>query len=242
MLEDVQAAIPLGFFLSFMIGPVFFVLLETSALKGFRAAIIFDLGVIVADILFITVAYFSSFQLLENLSNQPGLYVFGGAILLVYGVTIFVKKDSKKKVIQSDGKETKVSRGYLGLFIKGFLLNFINIGVLVFWLGIIIVVGPSVNNDPQRMIVFFGTMILAYFITDVFKILLAKQLKRKLTPKRIHLIKKVLGIILIICGIVLIIKGFLPKDKFNIEKGIKQMEQIRTTNQEFIIFKKTRLT
>ena len=35
MIEDIQAAIPLGFFLSFMIGPVFFVLLETSIVKGF---------------------------------------------------------------------------------------------------------------------------------------------------------------------------------------------------------------
>ena len=84
MLEDIQAAIPLGFLLSFMIGPVFFVLLETSAIKGFRAAIAFNFGVILADIVFITIAYFSSFQLLENLSNEPGLYVFGGVILVIY--------------------------------------------------------------------------------------------------------------------------------------------------------------
>jgi threonine/homoserine/homoserine lactone efflux protein len=227
MLEDVQAAIPLGFFLSFMIGPVFFVLLETSALKGFRAAIVFDLGVVLADILFITAAYFSSFQLLENLSNQPGLYVFGGVILLVYGMTTIVKKEAKKISQESESKDSKINKGYIGLFVKGFLLNFINIGVLVFWLGIIIVVGPSVDNDPKRIIIFFGSMMLAYFITDVFKILLAKQLKRKLTSKRIHLIKKGLGVILIICGIVLITKGFLPKDKFNIEKGIEKIEQIR---------------
>ena len=226
MLEDVQAAIPLGFFLSFMIGPVFFVLLETSVLKGFRAALAFDFGVIISDILFIIAAYFSSFQLLENLSNQPGLYVFGGAILLVYGIITFVKKETKKSPTES---KTKINsnKGYLGLFIKGFLLNFINIGVLVFWLGIIIVVGPSLNNSPNRIITFFGSMILVYFITDIFKILLAKQLKRKLTSKRIFVVKKTLGVILIICGIVLITKGFLPKDKFNIEKGIKKIEQIR---------------
>ena len=86
MLEDIQAAIPLGFFLSFMIGPVFFVLLETSVVKGFRAAISFDLGVVLADIIFIFLAYFSSYQLLENLSNQPGLYIFGGTLLSLYGV------------------------------------------------------------------------------------------------------------------------------------------------------------
>jgi len=220
MWEDIQAAIPLGFFLSFMIGPVFFVLLETSAIRGFRAAIVFDLGVIIADALFLTIAYFSSFQLLENLSNQPGLYVFGGVILLIYGIMTFVKKPPKK--LEPNIRSNKSD--YLSLFIKGFLLNFINIGVLVFWLGIIIVVGPSLDNEPNRIIVFFSTMIGAYFITDIFKILLAKQLKRKLTPKRIHLIKKGLGVILIICGIVLIVKGFLPKDQFNIEDGIERIE------------------
>ncbi|VAW10463.1 hypothetical protein MNBD_BACTEROID03-2542 [hydrothermal vent metagenome] len=227
MWEDIQAAIPLGFFLSFMIGPVFFVLLETSALKGFRAAIVFDLGVVLADVLFITAAYFSSFQLLENLNNQPGLYVFGGAILLVYGITTFAKKQVKNNATKANTEKAKTNKGYLGLFIKGFLLNFINIGVLVFWLGVIIVVGPSLNNDSNRIITFFASMVLAYFVTDVFKILLAKQLKRKLTPKRIQLIKKGLGIILVICGVVLIIKGFLPKDKFNIEKGIEKI----VTNQ-----------
>lgn len=225
MLEDIQAAIPLGFFLSFMIGPVFFVLLETSATKGFRAALFFDLGVIIADIVFITAAYFSSFQLLENLSNQPGLYVFGGVILLVYGLITFRTKQVK---LRDD--DVKVTGGhYLSLFIKGFLLNFINIGVLVFWLGVIIIVGPSLDNDSNRILTFFGAMIGAYFVTDIFKILLAKQLRKKLTPKRIFLVKKALGIILIICGLVLITKGFLPKDKLNIQEGI---ELIRETEQK----------
>ncbi len=226
MWEDIQAAIPLGFFLSFMIGPVFFVLLETSAIKGFRAAIAFDLGVVFADILFIVAAYFSSFQLLENLSNQPGLYVFGGAILIVYGITTFVKKEPKKNG-ESKDKSINASKGYVGLFMKGFLLNFINIGVLVFWLGIIIVVGPTLDNDPQRIMTFFASMVLAYFVTDIFKILLAKQLKQKLTKDRIRLVKKVLGIILVICGLVLMIKGFLPRDKFNLEDGIERIEKIR---------------
>ena len=222
MWEDIQAAVPLGFLLSFMIGPVFFVLLETSAIKGFRAAIVFDFGVILADGVFLVIAYFSSYQLLENLSNQPGLYVFGGVILLVYGITTIFKKPPKH--VDSDIRVSKSD--YLGLFVKGFLLNFINIGVLVFWLGIIIVVGPSLNNDPNRIVVFFSTMVGAYFVTDIFKILLAKQLKKKLTGNRIYLIKKGLGVILIVCGIVLIIKGFLPKDQFNIENGIERIEKL----------------
>jgi len=223
MIEDIQAAIPLGFFLAFMIGPVFFVLLETSATKGFRAAVVFDLGVILADVFFIALAYFSSFQLLENLSNQPGLFVFGGTILAVYGIIIFLKKPQKTSTEVSEIKFIKTN--YLGLFIKGFLLNFINIGVLVFWLGVIIITGPSLENDINRFLVFFGTMILAYFITDLFKILLAKQLKRKLTQSRILKVKKILGLILVICGLVLIVKGFLPKDQLNPQELIEELAE-----------------
>lgn len=219
MVEDIQAAIPLGFLLSFMIGPVFFVLLETSAIKGFRAGLSFNVGVIIADIVFLLTAYFSSFQLLENLSNQPGLFVFGGMILLVYGIVIFVKKEAKKANL-------KASKGtYLGLMVKGFLLNFINIGVLAFWLGLIVIVGPSLENTPNRILVFFSSVIIVYFITDLFKILLAKQLKKYLTQERIVLIKKGLGVVLMVCGIVLITKGFLPKEKFNIKDGIERINE-----------------
>ncbi len=213
MLEDIQAAIPLGFFLSFMIGPVFFVLLETSVVKGFRAAISFDLGVVLADIIFIFLAYFSSYQLLENLSNQPGLYIFGGTLLSLYGVIVFSKKT--KGELLDKNPHAPLKSNYLQLFVKGFLLNFINVGVLVFWLGIIIVVGPNLDANPSRFLLFFGTLIISYFLTDVVKILLAKRLKAYLTPLIILNIKKALGVLLLICGITLITKGFLPKDKLN---------------------------
>lgn len=221
MIEDIQAAIPLGFFLAFMVGPVFFVLLETSIVKGFRAAVAFDLGVIVADVFFIFLAYFSSYQLLENLSNQPGLYIFGGTLLAVYGVVVFLKK-TKKSNLETNLK-SPYKNNYFQLFLKGFLLNFINIGVLVFWLGIIIVVGPNLEADQSRFLVFFGALMLAYFITDLIKIVLAKQLKSHLTTTLILKIKKALGIILIICGIILITKGFIPTNKLNPTQIIEEI-------------------
>ena len=59
----------------------------------------------------------------------------------------------------------------------------------------------------------------------LFKILLAKQLKRKLTPSRILKIKKFLGLILIVCGLVLIVKGFLPKDQLNPQDLIEEIRE-----------------
>lgn len=213
MIEDIQAAIPLGFFLAFMIGPVFFVLIETSITKGFRAAIALDFGVITADILFIAIAYFSSFQLLENLSNQPGLYVFGGSILTVYGFIIVIKKSTQNQLKELVNREQKTN--YLELFFKGFFINFINVGVLVFWLGVILISTPTLDNDFSRFITFFGVMIITYFFTDIIKIVLAKKLQKKLTSSNIIKIKRALGLILVVCGVCLIVKGFLPKDQLN---------------------------
>ena len=164
MWEIMKAAIPMGIVLSFMPGAAFFVLLETSASRGYRAAISFDLGVVLADIIFILIAYFSSYQLIENLSNQPGLYVLGGMILLGYGAFLFLNKESGNKKYQV------FAESYLGLFIKGFLLNFINVGVLVFWVGVLLWIGPSLNNEGSKIFGFFLVIILTYFSVDLFKI------------------------------------------------------------------------
>lgn len=206
MVEDIQAAAPLGFFLAFMLGPAFFVLIETSIEKGFRAATFFDLGVIFSDIIFILIAYFSSYQLLENINNQPGIYVFGGTLLSLYGASNFIKKTTA----QTTTIKEKNQANYTGLFVKGFLLNIINIGVLVFWLGLVIVVTPNLGGNYKRIIVFFSTLIVSYFLTDLIKILLAKRMKAYLKKDNIIKAKKALGILIFVFGLFLIIKGFLP--------------------------------
>jgi len=71
---DFKNAFLIGFFMAFMIGPVFFMLIQTSILKGARAAIAFDLGVILGDITFILIAYYGSSSLLEKIKDDPRLF------------------------------------------------------------------------------------------------------------------------------------------------------------------------
>lgn len=226
MLNDILSAIPLGFFLSFMIGPVFFVLLETSVVKGFRAAILFDLGVILADVIFILIAFFSSYRLIQSIKDDPALFIFGGLVMLTYGIISFVKtrKESKKGIDPEDPKEL-AKTNYFRLFIKGFFLNFINIGVLGFWLAILITIGPQLELKASRMLTFFSTLILSYFVTDIFKILAAKQLRNKLNPKNILLIKKIISIVLIICGVFLLSQAWFPKDQKIVNSAFEQLEE-----------------
>lgn len=228
MIQDILAAIPLGIFLAFLLGPVFFVLLETAAIKGFRAAFFFDLGVIMADIVFLFIAYLSTSKLLKSLKDDPALYIFGGVILATYGIMTFLQT-KKSLFIDDDTPEVrKLSRNdYLGLSAKGFLLNFINIGVLGFWLGLIIVFGPTLEMQIDRVFVFFGTVLGTYLIFDIIKILLAKKLNRKLTPDRIYRMKKGISIVMVVFGGILIGRGFFPK---KIERLQERIEIIQPGN------------
>ena len=78
MFDHILAAVPFGIILAFTIGPVFFVLLETSATKGFKSALIFDFGVILADIFFILLAFFTTNRLIEKIKDDPNFLIFGG--------------------------------------------------------------------------------------------------------------------------------------------------------------------
>lgn len=223
MLQDVIAAIPIGFFLAFLLGPVFFVLLETAAIKGFRAAFSFDVGVIFADILFLIIAYLSTNKLLNSIKDDPALFIFGGGILITYGVIQFVQN---RKVLQHEEVpeiQKLNKRDYLGLAAKGFLLNFINIGVLGFWLGLIIVFGPQLEMEANRMTVFFGSVLGVYLLIDIFKILLAKKLNSKLTPDRIYLMKKGISILLIIFGVFLVAQGLIPQELSEIKDTFEKV-------------------
>ena len=191
-------------------------LLQTSILKGARAAISFDLGVILGDVTFILIAYYGSKSLLEKIKDDPRLFFIGGLVLIIYGLITYLDKQNKKEVLESTKLvEVPVQNNYIKLFFKGFFLNFINVGVLAGWLGIVVVVGPTLKMNPTSIFWYFTTVIIGYAVTDLGKIFLAKQLKKKLTPIVIYRLKRLMGIILIVCGVFLMLKGFIPNDKID---------------------------
>lgn len=228
MLDDILTAIPFGIILAFTIGPVFFVLLETSATKGFRSALIFDLGVILADIIFIIIAFYSTNNLREKIGNDPSFLIFGGALLIVYGIISFIKTSKSFRSIVKEYHKVEIKKGYGKLFIKGFLLNFINIGVLLGWLGFI-VLGDSLTSSKHGDIVFIISMLLAYFVSDLVKIVIAKRLKAKLTPRLIFKTKKIIAIVILGFGILLFTQGIFP-DTY--EKNREKLEKINPIKEK----------
>jgi threonine/homoserine/homoserine lactone efflux protein len=204
MFTDLFTAISIGFFLSFVLGPVFFVLIETSITKGFRAAISLDLGVILADVFFIVFCYYTSKQLVDNINNQPGLFVLGGSILFLYGVYIFIQRKKEDQKIELEESSTN----YIGLFVKGFALNIINIAVLLFWAGVILVVVPNLNRtNSLGVFTFFYNNSSELLFHRCVKDIHRKKLTSKINTENTAIIKTILSLILVVSGTVLIFKG-----------------------------------
>ena len=219
MFEGLWYAALYGFLLAFAVGPIFFTLIETSITKGFKAGLFFDLGAIFADVIFIFIAYFSTSKILDNLRNEPGLIVFGGAVLVSYGIISYVRTAKSFIKIAREHYAVETKKNLPGLFVKGFLLNFVNFGVLAGWIGTIILAN-ALTSSEKGVLAFLATVMGTFFLTDIAKIILAKNLKSKMTPRVVYKAKKWVSISIIVFGGLLLVQGFFPKQ---IKKGIESI-------------------
>lgn len=226
MFDDILRAIPFGIILAFTIGPVFFVLLETSATKGVKSALIFDSGVMLADIIFILIAFFSTNKLLEKIKDDPNFLIFGGVLLVTYGIISFVKTSKSFREIVREYHKIEIKKGYGKLFLKGFLLNFINIGVLLGWVAFI-VLANSLTESDDGVVVFLSTILIVYFLVDLIKIAIAKKLKNKLTPRLIFKTKKIIALVILGFGVLLLVQGFFPKEKELIKDRLEKISPLK---------------
>ena len=202
-----------GFVLSIMIGPVFFVLLETSITKGMRAALALDLGVLLSDLLYILIAYvfYSEVASLSSKDNRYIMNIIGGVLFLIYGIVTLLKKTKT----DYEGNSTLTipnSKDMLVLVIKGFLLNLANPMVIFYWFSIM-TLGNSYVNDAttiQYPIFFFLlVIILTFFSFDILKIVGAKYLRPLVTNKLLNGLNKLIGIIFGLFGVFLILRSFI---------------------------------
>ena len=212
--EIILKAIVTGFILSIMIGPVFFVLLETSIRKGIRAALSFDLGVLVSDVIYILIAYvfYSEVSSLTKGENESLLKLIGGSLFMVYGVITFIKTP-KDHSDQDLGKIMHTTKDYIMLFIKGLILNMANPMVIFYWFSVM-ALGAKTDSTVSfstQMLIYIGTLLTVFFSIDVLKIIGAKKLRPYINNKVLKSLSHITGSILFLFGIVLLLQGILTK-------------------------------
>lgn len=224
MLELILSAIGLGLMLSLVfIGPIFFLLVETSFSRGPRHALALDFGVILADILCIIAAFFASNDLVSIIDKHPGFYRITAIIILVYGIFMMVTKTN----MHLESEEKIINQNYIKTFFSGFFLNLLNIGVVLFWLVTVI----SVRNqypDIQDFIIYISVMIATYLGIDLIKIFLAKQFHYKLTNSIANMIRRGVGIVLIGFSVFIFMQSFAKFNQFDkkLEEAEKQEKKL----------------
>jgi threonine/homoserine/homoserine lactone efflux protein len=202
-----------GFILSMMIGPVFFVILETSIRRGVKAALALDLGVLISDLVYILIAYvfYSEVSGLINGGNNGILKLIGGILFVIYGAITYFKKTKEEKVDEV-GNVVQKSNDYFMLALKGFILNFANPLVIFYWFSVITMGARNsehAGTNENSILFFLGVILVTFFSFDLLKILGAKKLRPLVTEKLLVALNHLIGIVFFGFGIFLIIQGIM---------------------------------
>jgi threonine/homoserine/homoserine lactone efflux protein len=205
MIDAIIRGFSFGLLLSFLVGPIFFILIETSLKKGVKPALALDLGVLLSDIIYILLAYNFSTFLVSLKKHENLLSIGGGVIFIVFGL-VSALKVQKSDPLKDDSTKygTKV---YFGFFMKGFLLNMFNPSVIFYWLGLFLF-GDQFGFTSNEMLVFFISILVSFFSIDILKIVGAGQLKNFMTDRRLTMVNRVIGGILMVFGLVMVLRGF----------------------------------
>ncbi|MDR1876031.1 MAG: LysE family transporter [Flavobacteriaceae bacterium] len=211
MISLITSAILLGLFLSIiLIGPVFFLLIETSLTKGVRPAIALEIGVITADLLCIIISHRGSHGILNFIDTHPTIYMLAGFIIVIYGLYNILSRGN----LHLKGSINIATTNYFKTFMNGFLLNLVNIGVIVFWLTTVVLISTQYPG-PSDFYIYIMFLMLTMISVDFFKIFLAYKFQNKLTDQIVYRIKKIVGIALIVFGVVIFGKSFIKTNSEN---------------------------
>jgi threonine/homoserine/homoserine lactone efflux protein len=202
MTEAILKGLALGFALALSVGPIIFTIIKQSLNSGHKGGFSFVAGVWVSDIILVVLSNTLT-VFVSALSAHSKVIAFAGSSFLVgMGVYfIFFKKVALTGV--SDGNEVRFrKRDMAKAFASGFIINTLNPGVILFWLGNATLL--AANHSLQERIVIFSVCLLINMAADVGKVMMAGKLRSKLTLRTLIVINKISGSILIGFGIVLI--------------------------------------
>ena len=210
----IQNGIVFGIIISFMLGPAFFILLETSIKKGFKAAVFLDLGILLSDAIYLLAAFFVAEKINIWLTTNSFVKYIAGSVFVTLGITFIYKnllQIKKTNVAARDVKEIEAVKTNIiiypfQLIIKGLGLNAINPGVLIFWIAASTYATKELNLGDLQLISFFGITLLTMFMVDILKIYFSSRLKEKLNNKVLSIIGMLIGCLMVFFGVAICFK------------------------------------
>ncbi|MCA4893549.1 MAG: LysE family transporter [Cytophagales bacterium] len=198
-MEIVFNGVKFGFILAFLIGPVFFTIIQTSIERGFWNGAWVALGVSLSDAVYVAICYFGLFQFLNEPKFRTHMAYAGGAILILFGLYhLFVKTRKARLEVARPTNEPNTFK----YFAKGFIINGISPMLLIFWIGTLSFATIDFGySRGVEMFIFFVSLLITVLVTDVLKAFLADRLRALITRRFLLIMNVAVGICLIIFGV-----------------------------------------
>ena len=209
MLTAIGSGILLGVIISFLIGPVFFGLIQTSIRQGVGRAMIYEIGTVLSDTIILFLCYLGLANILAADSYRHAIGIAGAILLFSMGLYTLLKK--KKEDHQ--GVEPIEEKSHpLALILKSFLLNTINPSVILFWILQVSLAVSNFGGKQGIIITHFIAVLSTMILFDFLKAFGANKIKKYLRPRTFDLIAKIEGILLIIFSVVILVRTFWPTE------------------------------
>lgn len=207
-MQTIFEGIILGLTLSvfFGFGPALVAMIQTSILRGFWAAVLLAFGVFLSDAALVALGFLGAVQIFE--SNKTVLGIVGGIILIIFGIVTYRRRAAIDVNRQSQELKQQ-SPFFLTYILKGFIINFTNPFIWIFWMGIVVGFTANYEGDVFLLVSFFASTLGTVFMIDVLKIFSAFKIKRYIQSHNLIWINRIAGIGLVIFGIYLVIRTYL---------------------------------
>jgi threonine/homoserine/homoserine lactone efflux protein len=218
--DAIAKGLLVGLFMAISVGPTLFAVIKYSLSFSYKAAIAFVLGVSVSDLLYVVLANVAAAWLLL-LAPYEQYIAYGGAIaLMAIGLAGLLKKHIPKRPSLA---VPIISGGhFFKIWLSGFLINTLNPGVLVTWLGAVTLVA---HGTPGYRAVLFAVCLIVILGVDFLKILLAEKLKAFLTVRRMLYMQRFSSACIFAIGLGLLVTTFMggPSKREDKREGVDKI-------------------
>ena len=203
--------IKVGLILCFLIGPIFFALVQTGVEEGLRAGTAVGLGIWISDLIFILgvyrgISYINRITAWDKFSLTLGLG--GSAVLILFGLGALLRPPAFDYYTLPYTQRTS---SYASLFTKGFLINTVNTFTVFFWMGLMSTVIVKNGLEGNDATLFFGGILGTIAFTDFLKVVLSKKIRQHLRPFHLLWLRRISGVALIVFGVILIVRVILTE-------------------------------
>jgi threonine/homoserine/homoserine lactone efflux protein len=203
MVEAILKGLALGIVLALSVGPIIFTIIKQSITVGHKGGFCFVAGVWLSDLILVVLSNVFTEWVAMLLEYKKMIAYAGSSFLIAMGIYFFFfKKVHIKSTSSLEHTDHLSIHEMFRIFASGFIINTLNPGVLIFWLGNATVL--ALTHSLQQRIIIFSVCLLVNMGADVGKVMMAGNLRKKLTVHNLSIINKISGAILVVFGMALL--------------------------------------